>query len=91
MDDTARLKDAVEKYGPIEDRFIIRLGKEDGKFEPWHLNPETLTLDFETFLACLNLYRLNKEVDKRMRDQKKLKTFYKREAKKAAKSKKVKK
>lgn len=85
MDDGARIKQAIEKYGPVKSRFILRLGKEDGKFEPWHLGPEAQELDFETFLACLHLYRLNKQVDQRMRDQKKLKTFYKREAKKAAK------
>lgn len=91
MDDVERIKQAIEKYGPVQSRFILRLGKEDGKFEPWHLGPETQELDFKTFLACLQLHRLNREVDKRMRETKKLKTFYKREAKKATKPKKGKK
>jgi hypothetical protein len=64
----------------IAARWILRLGKEDGEFEAWY---ETdFETDFATFLACLNLYRLNKQVDQRMRDAKKLKTFYKREEKK---------
>jgi hypothetical protein len=79
-----------EEFGQeILARWILRLGKEDGEFEAWY---ETdFAKDFETFLACLQLHRLNREVDKRMRDTKKLKTFYKREAKKAAKPKKEKK
>jgi hypothetical protein len=73
-----------EEFGKeIAARWILRLGKEDGEFEAWY--EVDFEKDFETFLACLNLYRLNREVDKRMRDTKKLKTFYKREAKKAAK------
>jgi hypothetical protein len=73
-----------EEFGKeIKARWILRLGKEDGEFEAWYeIDFQT---DFATFLACLELYRLNRQVDKRMRDTKKLKTFYKREAKKAAK------
>lgn len=72
-----------EKGHEIAARWILRLGKEEGDFESWYeVDFET---DFAAFLACLQLYRLNKQVDKRMRDAKKLKTFYKREAKKAAK------
>lgn len=73
----------------IAARWILRLGKEAGDFESWY--EKDFETDFQAFLACLHLYRLNKQVDQRMRDQKKLKTFYKREAKKAAKPKKVKK
>jgi hypothetical protein len=72
-----------EEFGvDIRSRWILRLGKEDGEFEAWY---ETdFETDFVTFRACLTLYRYNKMVDKRMRDLKKLKTFRKREAKKAA-------
>ena len=73
-----------EKSHAIAARWILRLGKEEGDFESWY--EVDFESDFAAFLACLQLYRLNKQVDKRMRDQKKLKTFYKREAKKAAKS-----
>ena len=67
----------------IKSRWILRLGKEDGEFEAWY---ETdFDADLRAFLACLNLYRLNKAVEQRMRDLKKLKTFRKREEKKAAK------
>lgn len=71
-----------EEFGTeIKSRWILRLGKEDGEFEAWY---ETdFAQDFDSFLACLKLYRLNKAVDKRMRELKKLKTFRKREAKKA--------
>jgi hypothetical protein len=60
----------------IRSRWILRLGKEDGKFESWY---ETdFTQDFAGYLACLKLQRIHRAVEKRMSDQKKLKTFKKR-------------
>ena len=41
----------------VQDRFIVRLGKDDAKFEVWHLTDETFKQDFETFLAALLLKR----------------------------------
>jgi hypothetical protein len=40
----------------IEDRWIIRLGKEDAEFDPWHMEGRALyEQDFEGFLRCLDL------------------------------------
>lgn len=74
-----------EEFGAdIDSRWILRLGKEDGKFEPWY---ETdFEQDFAAFLACLELYKMHKSVDQRLREAKKLKTFTKREEKKNGKS-----
>ena len=73
-----------EEFGkPIAARWILRLGKEDGKFEAWY--ETNFEQDFEAFLACLALQRVNKAVEKRMSDAKKLRTFKKREEKKKSK------
>ena len=67
------IREAIEKYGPITDRFILRLGKseeEAGKFESWHSNPSTFEEDFQGYLACLNLTRLVDSVEERMKAQK---------------------
>lgn len=41
----------------ITDRWVIRLGKTDGEFEPWHLEQDQFEQDFTAFLECLDLYR----------------------------------
>jgi hypothetical protein len=47
-----------EEFGVnIEDRWVLRLGKDDGKFEPWHIGNEDFELDFQTYLDCLALHR----------------------------------
>ena len=69
---------------PVAARWILRLGKEEGDFESWY--EVDFEKDFQTFLACLQLHRLHKEVEARMRAAKKLKTFRKREAKKGKKN-----
>jgi hypothetical protein len=66
-------------------RWILRLGKEDGKFEAWY--ETNFEQDFQGYLACLALSRIHKAVEKRMSDAKKLRTFRKREAKKEEKAK----
>lgn len=73
-----------EEFGTtIKARWILRLGKEDGMFDPWY---ETdFDQDLGGFLACLSLLRAHRAVEKRMTDAKKLITFQKCEAKKAAK------
>jgi translation initiation factor 2B subunit (eIF-2B alpha/beta/delta family) len=79
-----------EEFGcDIKARWILRLGKEDGKFEAWY--EQNFEQDFEAFLGCLNLYRANKAVEKRMSDAKKLRTFKKREEVKRTKPPKFKK
>jgi len=65
--------EAIKKYGPITDRFILRLGKneeEAGKFESWHANSEDFTTDLDSFLACLTLTRLVDSVEERMKTRK---------------------
>lgn len=46
-----------ENHVDIEDRWIIRLGKEDGEFEPWHLEKHNFSDDFGGFLDALDLTR----------------------------------
>jgi hypothetical protein len=42
----------------IEDRWIIRLGKDDAEFDPWHMEGDELfAQDFRAFLNALALYR----------------------------------
>ena len=42
----------------IEDRWILRLDKEDASFEPWHApGDDAQAEDFHGFLCCLNLCR----------------------------------
>ena len=53
----------------IRARWILRLGKEDGKFEPWY---ETdFARDFETFKYCLLLRRSHASIESRMAAAKK--------------------
>lgn len=51
----------------IEDRWIIRLGKDDGEFEAWHLVPSTFGDDFWAFECCLELTRAIKNVTNRVK------------------------
>lgn len=54
----------------IEDRWIIRLGKEDGKFEPWHIEGRTnFILDTDAFLSALALKRALKNIDRRTKER----------------------
>lgn len=56
---TAAYKSAFEEeLGlDIKDIWLVRLGKDDGKFETWHLTDEAIQLGWEAFLAALNLSR----------------------------------
>jgi hypothetical protein len=42
----------------VADRWVIRLGKEDGEFETWHTEPDLFNLHFQGFLTCLKLTQL---------------------------------
>jgi len=75
---TAAYQYAIEEESgdTIEDRWVIRLGKSDGKFEAWHLE-SGYEEDFRAFLNCLDLTRSVKSVTLRMteyRDRIKSKT-----------------
>lgn len=66
----------------IKDRWILRLGKEDGEFgEPWHLTAADFADDFKAFLYCLALVRQHKSVTARMSERGKLRTKSRRTAK----------
>jgi hypothetical protein len=42
----------------VLDRWVIRLGKDDGEFESWHTEPDLFDLHFDGFLTCLKLTEL---------------------------------
>lgn len=69
-DDGRRIFDAIAQYGAIGDRWVNRLGKEDGDFEPWHTTIEDFQEDLEGFLDCLSLVRSTKLTKERMKGQK---------------------
>jgi len=57
----------------IEDRWVLRLGKdaeEAGRFEPWHETKEDLEQDFQGFLTCFELVKLMEAVNERMSTKK---------------------
>lgn len=72
-------EDGVE----IKDRWVIRLGKEDGEFDPWHLEGyDRYFEDLQAFLHCLNLKRAVKAVEQRVKSVKdQIKAVKKAEAK----------
>lgn len=82
-----------EEFGvEVEDRWILRLGKEDGEFDPWHTTEGDFQEDFEGFLDALSLTRSVHLTEERMKGQKRMRkeTFKavkeaQKEAEKAAK------
>jgi hypothetical protein len=80
-----QIQTAIEKSNGQISRWILRLGKEKGEFEPWYMDSCTFNEDLYTFICCLNLRRAHKAVEQRMSEAKKLRTFKKREEKKAKK------
>lgn len=60
----------IEEFGDyIPDRWVLRLGKEIGDFEPWYLPDTYFEADLEAFLAARQLYRSLKEItDRRQQD-----------------------
>jgi hypothetical protein len=65
----------------VEDRWILRLDKEDATFEPWHLTADCYEADLHGFLSCLQLVQAHDAVTKRISAMKKLRTAAKRAAK----------
>jgi hypothetical protein len=75
-----------EEFGvDIADRWIIRLGKEDGEFDPWHTLPEDFQEDIEGFLDALSLHRSVASTNERMKSQKNARKEIKKKLKEAAK------
>ena len=60
----------VEETGEaIQDRWIIRLGKEDAEFDPWHAEgPEAYEQDFAAFMYCHNLKHALNGINTRLGD-----------------------
>ena len=62
----------------IHDRWVIRLGKDDGEFEAWHIGPESYYEDWYAFEHCLALTQSIKSVTLRMKEFKKKKNHVKK-------------
>lgn len=59
------------KFTPrATDRWVIRLGKEDGEFEPWHCNASTTENDIQGFIDCLDLVRRVRNTQARISERK---------------------
>jgi hypothetical protein len=71
----------------IEDRWVIRLGKEDADFDPWYLPGSTYEEDFNGFLACLALKRIVISVEERMKIHKRTIRELKKESRNLEKNK----
>lgn len=56
-------------YG-VTDIFILRLGKERGEFEPWHMSSMEVAEDFKSFKTCLELTRANERIVARIKQKK---------------------
>lgn len=57
-----------EEFGvDITDRWVIRLGKDNGEFEPWHIEADQFEEDLNGFLECLYLSRTVDSVQERMK------------------------
>jgi hypothetical protein len=53
----------------IQDRWVLRVGKEQGDFEPWFLHSDDFEDDINAFLAALELYRQKKAIEDRRSDE----------------------
>lgn len=53
----------------IVDRWVIRLGKEDAKFDPWHVYGSDYEEDLDAFLDTLHLSRSLEVVKDRMKER----------------------
>lgn len=65
-----KLEEALNTPGVVLDRWIIRLGKHDGEFEPWHTTADDFQEDLEGFLDALSLTRSVRLTNERMKGQK---------------------
>lgn len=77
----------VEETGePVEDRWIIRLGKEDGEFDPWHAEGQALfEQDFAAFRHAQNLVLSLKAIEGRISDVRDARREYKKKQREAEK------
>lgn len=63
----------IEEFAELEipDRWIMRLGKEEGDFEAWYIPCEYFEADINAFLNALSLYRSLDEIQDRRSAEKK--------------------
>lgn len=71
------------------DRWVIRLGKDDGEFDPWHADASTLEQDWEGFHLALLLGRAFKGIKARVKAKEDQEKAEVKAAKKAAREAKV--
>jgi hypothetical protein len=64
----------------VTDRFIVRLGKEEGDFEVWHRLDEDFKPDFDAFLDALRLTRSVKALEERIKYVRDARTLREKEA-----------
>lgn len=85
-------KELVEKYGKrIDDRWVIRLGKDDAEFDPWHApGTDLFEIDFEGFLQCLGLKLTLEKIQSRISDVKAVRKEYKKKLREAEKAERMK-
>jgi hypothetical protein len=69
---------------PIHTRIVLRLGKEDGKFEPMVLPPSEFDRDMDGFLGTLQMYTWHKQLDLEDKHEKALAKAAAKAAKEAA-------
>jgi hypothetical protein len=77
----------VEEFGtPIEGRWVLRLGKTEGDFEPWYLDQSEFEGDLKAFEAALTLYKSLDVIESKRSADKKSFTEMVRSKKRAAKA-----
>jgi hypothetical protein len=54
----------------IQDRWVIRLGKEDGEFEAWHVEGHLFAKHFGGFIEALDLTRTVADIEKDLKERK---------------------
>lgn len=54
----------------VVDRWIIRLGKEDAEFDPWHLEADQFAEDYAAFTCALDLHRAVNDLKDRIKGHK---------------------
>jgi hypothetical protein len=54
---------------PVSDRWIIRLGKDDGDFQAWHASRADFDEDWAAFKFALDLKRTTEGIDRRVKDR----------------------
>lgn len=61
----------ADPHGPlVTDRWVIRLGKDNGEFEAWHCGWEDFVEDFEGFKEALKLTRRVRKIEGRISERK---------------------